>query len=229
MRGGVVRGRYHVTKTPDAPILPGMPCSLDPADRPEIETVIKKSRFIARVCRADGVDDAMQLVAEARRVHPDAGHHCFAYIIGDEPESRVERSGDDGEPGGTAGLPMLQALKARELVNVAAVVSRYFGGVKLGAGGLARAYSGAVTSAVEAATLRPRVRWEVFRLEADHGEAGRVESELRSRGFDVTDVHYGERAVLTVACADTDALAAAVGEITAGRGNPVRLRHMWRT
>src|SRR6185503_17936706 len=115
------------------------------------------------------------------------------------------------------------------LVNVAAVVSRYFGGVKLGAGGLARAYSGAVTAAIETATLRPRVRWEVFRLEADHGEAGRVESELRSRGFDVTDVHYGERAALTVACADADALASAVAEITAGRGNPVRLRHVWRT
>jgi uncharacterized YigZ family protein len=206
-----------------------MPYSLDPADRPDIETVVRKSRFIARVCRADGVDDATQLVAEARRLHPDAGHHCFAYIIGDEPESRIERSGDDGEPGGTAGLPMLQALKARELVNVAAVVSRYFGGVKLGAGGLARAYSGAVTAAIETATLRPRVRWEVFRLEADHGEAGRVESELRSRGFEVTDVHYGERAALTVACADADALASAVAEITAGRGNPVRLRHMWRT
>ena len=116
----------RVAKTPGPPTLPGMPYSLDPADRPENETVIKRSRFIARVCRADGVDDATQLVAEARRLHPDAGHHCFAYIVGDEPESRVERSGDDGEPGGTAGLPMLQALKARDLVNVAAVVSYVF-------------------------------------------------------------------------------------------------------
>lgn len=205
-----------------------MPYSLDPADRPCVETVIKKSRFIARVRRADSADDAHRLIATARELHPDAGHHCFAYIIGDEPESRIERSGDDGEPGGTAGVPMLQTLKARELVNVATVVSRYFGGVKLGAGGLARAYSGAVATAVETATLRPRLRWEVFRLEAEHSEAGRIESELRSRGFEVTGVDYGERAVLTVACTDADALTSAVGEITAGRGEPVHVGHLWR-
>jgi uncharacterized YigZ family protein len=205
-----------------------MPFSLDPADRPCVETVIKRSRFIARVCRADSENDATGLIATARRLHPDAGHHCFAYVIGDEPESRIERSGDDGEPGGTGGVPMLQMLKARELVNVAAVVSRYFGGVKLGAGGLARAYSGAVAAAVETATPRPRLRWQVFRLDAGHGEAGRVESELRSRGFEVTEVHYGERAVLTVACTDAHAFTSAVAEITAGRGDPVPVGHLWR-
>src|SRR6185312_6003743 len=136
------------------------------------------------------------------------------YIVGDEAESRIERSGDDGEPGGTAGIPMLQVLKARDMVNVAAVVSRYFGGVKLGAGGLARAYSGAVVAAIETANLRLRLRSEVFQLEAEHGDAGRVEAELRARGFDVTDVAYGERAALTVVSTDASALTSAVGEIT---------------
>ncbi|MCV7192658.1 IMPACT family protein [Mycolicibacterium brumae] len=205
-----------------------MPYSLDPADRPVVETEVKRSRFITRLRRADSVDDANALIARARRAEPDAGHHCFAYIVGDEPESRIERSGDDGEPGGTAGLPMLQALKGRDLVNVAAVVSRHFGGVKLGAGGLARAYSGAVTVAIDQTALRPRVRWEVCRLEADHAEAGRVESELRSRGYEILEVAYGRRAELTVACADPDEFASAVGDITAGRGRPERLRHIWR-
>jgi len=104
------------------------------------------SRFIAVVANVTDPDGAAELLAAARREHPDASHHCWAYRIGTE-----QRFSDDGEPGGTAGRPMLELFLKRDLDHVAAVVVRYFGGRKLGAGGLARAYGGAVARAVQAA------------------------------------------------------------------------------
>lgn len=205
-----------------------MAFSLATDDRIRVESEIKRSRFITDLQRAEDVDVALELLADARREHPSAAHHCSAYVIGDESESRVERSSDDGEPGGTAGIPMLQVLKSRDLVNVAAVVTRYFGGVKLGAGGLVRAYSGAVSAAVDAATLVPRIRSELFRLAVDHAEAGRVESELRSRGVDVTGADYGSKATLTIASAEPEKLMSIVAALTGGHGELVPAGHVWR-
>ncbi|RZK74549.1 MAG: YigZ family protein, partial [Rhodococcus sp. (in: high G+C Gram-positive bacteria)] len=147
-----------------------------------LETEVKHSRFIAALRRVEDADAAQAFVQDRRRAYPDARHHCSAYIIGNGPSDRVERASDDGEPGGTAGIPMLQVLKARDLVDVAVVVTRYFGGIKLGAGGLVRAYSGAVTTAVDAAPLVRRELRHLHTLAVGHAEAGRVESELRGRG-----------------------------------------------
>lgn len=208
--------------------MPHMPFTLDPEARPCAEALIKKSRFIARLRHVDSEDAVAELMVVARDADRGADHHCSAYIIGDEDEGRIERCSDDGEPGGTAGAPMLQALKGRDLVNVAAVVSRYFGGVKLGAGGLARAYGGTVIAAIENANLRPRLRLQVYRVTADHAEAGRLESELRRRGFEVADVTYGQRAALTVICADGSQLSSAIGDLTSGRADLTHLGHVWR-
>ncbi|WP_197374773.1 IMPACT family protein [Mycolicibacterium baixiangningiae] len=205
-----------------------MPYSLDPEARPCAEAVIKKSRFIARLRYAVDEEHAADLLAHARTVDRGAGHHCFAYLLGDETDCRAERSSDDGEPGGTAGAPILRALKARDLTNVAAVVSRYYGGVKLGTGGLARAYAGTVNAAIESASLRPRLRMEVFRLEADHADAGRVEGELRSRGFEVAELTYGDRAAITVLCTDPVELRSTVNGITSGIGEIEHRGHVWR-
>lgn len=199
------------------------------ADHDEVraETEIKRSRFIASLLRVDDVDRAVAFLEVIRAEFPDARHHCWAYVLGDEPGQRQARSSDDGEPGGTAGVPMLQVLEGRDLTNVVAVVTRYFGGVKLGAGGLVRAYSGAVKSAVDAATLVPRVRRESFTLAVDHAEAGRIEAELRGRGVDVAGVEYGARAVLTLSSAHPDELAATVAAVTAGRGELTPAGHYW--
>lgn len=202
--------------------------SLDPAATPYAEEVVKKSRFIARLRRVDSQDTFEEFLASARAADPGAGHHCFAYVIGDDAESRLERYSDDGEPGGTAGVPILTALKARGLVNVAAVVSRYFGGIKLGTGGLARAYSGSVNSALEGVVLVARTRSQVFHLPVDHETAGRVEAELRRRGFDVTGVEYGRQAVLTVMCPDAAELEAAVGAVMSGSGHITCVGQTWR-
>lgn len=205
-----------------------MPVALDPGARPHAEEIIKKSRFVARLRYVDDTTAADEFLALARETDRGAGHHCFAYIIGDEPESRVERYSDDGEPGGTAGPPILNALKGRDLLNVVAVVSRYYGGIKLGTGGLARAYSGAVNSALEGAVLRPRVRSQVFRIAVDHATAGLVEAELRGRGFEVADVRYGGQAEITVVCAEGSKLEAALGQLTSGTAEPAHVGDVWR-
>lgn len=199
------------------------------ADHDEVraETEIKRSRFVASLLRVDDVDRAVAFLDAIRAEFPDARHHCWAYVLGDEPGQRQARSSDDGEPGGTAGVPMLQVLEGRDLTNVVAVVTRYFGGVKLGAGGLVRAYSGAVKSVVDAATLVPRIRRESFTLAVGHADAGRIEAELRGRGVDVAGVEYGARAVLTLSSAEPDELAATVAALTAGRGELTPAGHYW--
>jgi uncharacterized YigZ family protein len=205
-----------------------MPVSLDPGARPRSEQIIKRSRFLARLRYVDTEKAADEFLTAARESERGAGHHCFAYLIGDEDQSRIERYGDDGEPNGTAGAPILNALKGRDLVNVIAVVSRYYGGIKLGTGGLARAYSGAVIAALEGAVLRPRIRSQVFRIAVDHATAGLVDAGLRGRGFEVAAVHYGPVAEFTVVCADGSALEAAVGEITSGTVQLFPTGHVWR-
>lgn len=110
------------------------------------EEDIKKSRFICHLKRVTTEDDARQFISSIKKEHYKANHSCSAMIIGDNSE--IKRSSDDGEPSGTAGVPMLTVLEKQELTNVVAVVTRYFGGIKLGAGGLIRAYAGSVANAL---------------------------------------------------------------------------------
>ncbi|NLG56119.1 MAG: YigZ family protein [Rhodococcus sp.] len=182
------------------------------------ETVVRNSRFIAVARRINDEGAARAFVEQQQRQYPDARHHCYAYVIGDAVHDRVERSSDDGEPGGTAGVPMLQVLHHRDLVNLAVVVIRYFGGIKLGAGGLVRAYTGAVTAALDTAPLVERVRGEVFTLAVDHSEVGRIESELRARSVSVLGTEYQDQAVLTLATNDSELLHALVAAATSGSG-----------
>lgn len=107
------------------------------------ELVVKKSRFIAWAAPVKSRDEALRLINEARQSYPDARHHCWAYVIGDPGAASTAAMNDDGEPSGTAGRPILNVLQHKAIGDVAVVVIRYFGGVKLGAGGLVRAYAGA--------------------------------------------------------------------------------------
>ena len=135
------------------------------------------SRFLCTLRRVGDEDEARALVAALRREHTDARHHCSAFVLG--PGGAVQRSSDDGEPAGTAGAPMLDVLRGAGVSDVATVVTRWFGGTLLGAGGLVRAYGDAVRAAVaEAGTLRRSLLTELA-LDLDHADAGRVEGELR--------------------------------------------------
>ena len=184
----------------------------------EVETEVKRSRFLATLRRVDSEEAARAVVEEQRRARWDAGHHCSALRI---RRDSVERSSDDGEPAGTAGAPMLEVLRGHEgdgVVDVVAVVTRWFGGTLLGAGGLVRAYGDAVRAAlVETGTLRRSLVREHL-LELDHADAGRVESELRARGIAVLETTYAARVALVLGVPpDQEArLAALVAELTAG-------------
>ncbi|HRL50559.1 MAG TPA: YigZ family protein [Propioniciclava sp.] len=189
--------------------------------RTEIE--VKRSRFLATLARADSEEQARGVVAQVRGTFPDARHHCLAFII-DLPDAQpIERSSDDGEPAGTAGMPMLEVLRGAELGHVVAVVTRYFGGVLLGTGGLVRAYSDAV-AAVLADT--PRVvpqRRILWGLDVSPAEAGRVQGALLNRGLEVVDADWGATVRLTVAVADPDAALPVVRELTQSELTPVDL------
>jgi uncharacterized YigZ family protein len=163
----------------------------------EAEIVVSKSRFRCLLVRVDDEISARGVIEQARREHWDARHHCSAYILG--PERAVERSSDDGEPPGTGGGPMLEVLRGRGLSDVAAVVTRWFGGTLLGTGGLSRAYAAAVRTALEAATLVQRVEQELCEVTVDLAAAGRLEHELRSRGTRVLATDYTDMVTLSIA------------------------------
>lgn len=166
----------------------------------EHEIVIKKSRFIATVEPVDSVDDAEAVIARLRKRWWDAQHNCSAMVtglLGDQA-----RSSDDGEPSGTAGVPMLEVLRRRELTDVVAVVTRYFGGVKLGAGGLVRAYSSAVSEALDQAALVHRQSLTQVTIDVSHADAGRFDNLLRDwsghHGATLGEPHYAALATLEV-------------------------------
>lgn len=153
----------------------------------EAELIIQKSRFIGRCFPVEHEEAALAILAELRKKHWDASHNCFAYRIGERGD--CARYSDDGEPGGTAGLPMMEVLKSRGLTDTLAVVTRYFGGVLLGAGGLVRAYGKAAAEAVRAAgeiEVLPALR---YGLTLDYSRYGGIEAFVREAA-QVEDVRF---------------------------------------
>ncbi|GGO71724.1 YigZ family protein [Nocardioides deserti] len=194
----------------------------------EAEIEVKRSRFLCTLRRVEDEAAARAVVERLRREHWDARHHCTAFVLG-PPPSPVERSSDDGEPAGTAGAPMLEVLRGHGLSDVVAVVTRWFGGTLLGAGGLVRAYGDAVRAALdEAGTVRRELRRELV-VEVGHAEAGRVETELRSRGVAVLDATYGSVVGLRVGVAPDaeDRLHAALAELTHGAASARNVGERW--
>lgn len=171
------------------------------------ELEVKRSRFITCLARAETVGRAREVVAECRSTYPDARHHCSAFIVTPEGLNPQQHSSDDGEPSGTAGLPMLQVLAGFDLENVVAVVTRYFGGVLLGTGGLVRAYSQAVTQAVQEVPLVQVVTLPLVRAEVPALFAGRVEAELRRANWELVEVSWAETVRFEIA-ADSEKHAA---------------------
>lgn len=171
--------------------------------RADITTVyeweIKRSRFITHIRRVQDSDEAREFIHEIKDAFPDATHNCSAYLHHVDGSNPVERSSDDGEPSGTAGKPMLEQLKGSGMLDIAAVVTRYFGGVKLGAGGLVHAYSNSVGHALPLVEQVTRSRKELYEVDFPHADAGRLEAELRARGVTVAGVEYGAAATYTLA------------------------------
>ena len=162
---------------------------------------IKRSKFIATLSHVESGEDAEAFVRAVRKRYPDATHNCYAYIA-DELGNET-RFSDDGEPGGTAGQPMLEVLKKRGVVRAAVVVTRYFGGIKLGAGGLVAAYTDSVSEVLDAAGIRRITECAEVTVECDYSDHSAIESALTRAGALRGEAVYGEN-VRSVWYAETD-------------------------
>ncbi|MFD5624056.1 YigZ family protein [Streptomyces yangpuensis] len=180
------------------------------------ESEINRSRFLCSLAPAATEQEAQEFIARIRKEHPTATHNCYAYVIG--ADAAVQKASDDGEPGGTAGVPMLQMLMRRDVRYAVAVVTRYYGGVKLGAGGLIRAYGGVVGEALDELGTVTRRRYRLATVTVDHQRAGRTQNDLRSTGRTVVDLRYGAAVEIEVALpeADLPAFEAWLADSTAG-------------
>jgi uncharacterized YigZ family protein len=192
----------------------GVTSYLVPARSAQVRIEVRRSRFLCRLERVDTEEAARLVVQAARKEHWDARHHCSAFVLG--PDGALARSSDDGEPAGTAGAPMLEVLRGAGTSDAVAVVTRWFGGVLLGAGGLTRAYGDAVRAAVAESGLRERRLLSLVEVAVPHAEAGRLENDLRSRGFAVRGVTYTDRATLTLAVEPEREVADLVAGLTGG-------------
>lgn len=202
------------------------------------EIEVKHSRFLCELTPVGAGDDeasevaARAVVEAARKQHWDARHHCSAFVLG--PQRQVRRSNDDGEPSGTAGAPMLEALVASGLSDVVAVVTRWFGGTLLGAGGLVRAYGDVVRAALAEARVVTYECRLVMAADVGIADVGRVENALRAAGRHVEGVDYAQgaasgtaRLVLAVTEADRAALESELASLTGGSADLDECGQRW--
>ncbi len=191
------------------------------------EETVKKSRFIGRAAPVDTEEAALAFLDIVRKAHKTADHNCYAYIVG--KNAGVMRYGDDGEPGGTAGLPMIEVLKARGVTDCAVVVTRYFGGILLGAGGLARAYGRACAAAVNAAgvcEMVPSARWL---LEVPYSLWDKVQHALKSLPARQEPPEFAATVRFPLVCrlADTERVTAELQRVTDGRAKRLAAEELY--
>jgi uncharacterized YigZ family protein len=190
-----------------------------PADRARAEEVIDRSRFICSVARAETAADAQAFIREIGAEFPDATHHCWAYVAGPPGSTAHIGMSDDGEPHGTAGRPMLTVLLHANLGEVVAVVTRYYGGVKLGTGGLARAYAGAVQSGLAVTPVRERVEYGALHVMVSYAHFSAVQHLLSGHEATVLGEQFAEQVTLALQAPlpHLPALRSAIGNATSGQ------------
>lgn len=189
--------------------------------------IINKSRFIGYGAPCETEEEALAFLAEIRNKHKDATHNCYAYIIG--PNMGIMRYSDDGEPGGTAGMPIIEVMKARGVTNCAVVVTRYFGGVLLGAGGLVRAYSQGAATALNACgvgVMHPTAR---YLMEIPYPMLNRMDHFLKSEPVIVEDKAYTDVITYTmiVKTQDEEGFIARIVDMSEGTIEPLRAEEMY--
>ncbi|MEH7332823.1 YigZ family protein [Neobacillus drentensis] len=160
----------------------------------EHEIVIQKSRFIAHIKRVETEQEAQEFIQVIKKKHWDATHNCSAYLIGEQDQ--IQKANDDGEPSGTAGVPILEVLKKRKLKDSAVVVTRYFGGIKLGAGGLIRAYGKATSEGIDTVGIVERKLAQVIQVKIDYTWLGKLEKELRASEYKLKEIHYLDNVII---------------------------------
>lgn len=185
-----------------------------PTAASETELVEKRSRFLGRVWRVPSEEEARARIEETKKRHYDARHNCWCYVIKDGPV----RYSDDGEPQGTAGQPMLGVFQKEGVVNVCCVVTRYFGGVLLGAGGLVRAYTQSAKDALDAAGISVVRRWVAMEIPCTYAQLESIRREVESARGVVENVDYGADVVLSALLPEESAadFAAHLLDVSAG-------------
>lgn len=162
----------------------------------QYELVEKKSKFIANLFYVESIDEAEKIISETKKKYFDARHNCIAYRI---IEDRIiEKSSDDGEPSGTAGAPMLNILQKNNLVNVLIIVTRYFGGILLGTGGLVRAYSNSLLKAIESSIILQKCYGEELEITLDYNESENFKYYCKKNKINIVDMKYAEKIVCRI-------------------------------
>ncbi len=168
----------------------------------ENEYIVQKSKFISHIRHVETEEEAQSWIGSISKDHSKANHNCFAYVIGET--SHIQKASDNGEPSGTAGVPILEVLKKQHLRDTLVVVTRYFGGIKLGAGGLIRAYSTATSQGIEASGVVERVGVSVFQTTFDYALWGAIENALKKTAFILRGTSYTEAVTIEVAVREDD-------------------------
>lgn len=158
---------------------------------------IKKSKFICHLFRIDNEEQAREYINQIKKEHYKANHNCSAYLLGENFE--IQRSSDDGEPSGTAGVPILEVLKKNELQNTLAIVTRYFGGIKLGAGGLIRAYSTSVSEALDKIGIVEGKLQQILAITISYPQLGKLQNYLENEQITIQEINYLENITVKVA------------------------------
>lgn len=163
----------------------------------EHQIEIKKSKFICHLFRIESEAQAREYIAKIKKEHYKANHNCSAYMLGENFE--IQRSTDDGEPSGTAGVPMLEVLKKNQLQNTLAIVTRYFGGIKLGAGGLIRAYSTSVSEALKEIGIVQGKLQQLLDITIDYHQLGKLQNYLENEQISIQEINYLEQITVKIA------------------------------
>ena len=154
------------------------------------EIVISKSRFIANCKRVETEQEAIDFILSIKKEHHTATHNCSAYLIGEHDQ--IQKANDDGEPSGTAGVPILEVLKKQHLQDTVVVITRYFGGIKLGSGGLVRAYGKATTAGIDASGVVERRLHHLMKVVVDYGWLGKLENVIRNSSYILKEINYAD-------------------------------------
>ena len=165
-----------------------------PTSHSEVEFIEKRSRFIGQVWNVVSEEQARELIAAVKQKYYDARHTCWCYIIRD---GGIMRYSDDGEPQGTAGQPMLEVFRRNNIENVCCTITRYFGGILLGAGGLVRAYSGTAKQALDAAGISAVRMWNIIDSECSYGQLERVKKYIEEIGGIIENIEYSSNILIT--------------------------------
>ncbi len=186
------------------------------SDEAQTVYIDKKSKFIANVKPVETEEDALEFLAQIKKQYSDASHNVYAYII---DENNITRYSDDGEPGGTAGMPVLDTIRKEGLVDVIVVVTRYFGGTLLGTGGLVRAYTASAKSGLTEAGIVTMTLCNTVEIKADYTLVGRIQYKISSENYILEDTAYGDYVTFKICCriGDTERFLEDMVDLTDGR------------